>query len=286
MSVPAPDAAEIRERERQTWSTAAAGWRTNDAALIQMFGPVTEEIVRRSGAGPGMRVLDLASGTGEPSLSLAAKVGAKGSVLGLDLAEPMLEVAREKARSQGVTNVEYRVTDIESAGLPADAFDAATMRWGIMFLPDPVAAMRVVHRALRPGACIVLSTWGAPAENPFLSIPLGVLRRYTEVPTPAPSAPGIFAFADPQRLSSTLTAAGFSGVETGRFPLRLAGFSSGRKYWEFIQGTAGPILRLYSGLPAEVRARVDADIQAEAEKFKGTDAIEFPALPWLGWGTK
>jgi ubiquinone/menaquinone biosynthesis C-methylase UbiE len=280
------EADRIREREHAVWSSVADGWRAYDTLITEMFRPVTEAMVRLAELRPGMRVLDLASGTGEPSLAMAEKVGDSGAVLGVDLAEPMLAIAREKARHRRLANVDYRVADIESADLPAEGFDVATMRWGIMFVPDPVAAMRAVHRALRPGGRLVLATWGAPAENPMLRLPIDVLRRHTDVPKPPRGAPGVFAFDDPGRIAATLASAGFTAVETWAVPLRFAHFPTGQDYWQFIRAIGGPINRFYEPLPAELRARVDAEVVAEASRFDGPAGLDFPGSAWLGRGTK
>lgn len=280
------DAAAIQERERVTWSAASVGWKTHDELLTTFSRPVSEELVRRAAVGPGMRVLDLASGTGEPSLTTAERVGPSGSVLGIDLAEPMLAVAREKAARRHLTNIEYRAGDAEQLALPERSFDAATMRWGVMFLPDPVGAMRRVHRALKPGAKFALAAWGPPEANPFLRVPLEVLRRHTEVPVPPPGSPGLFAFAEAARLPTTLKQAGFQAVESGEFPLRITIFRSGAEYWNFQRAIAGPIARLYDPLPAETRQEIDVEIAAEAEKFRTGGALELPAMTWIGSGTR
>ncbi len=284
MSGPGIDATAIKDRERATWSAASVGWKMHDEVLVAFSKPVTEELVRRAGIRPGLRVLDLASGTGEPSLTIAERVGPDGSVLGVDLAEPMLAVARDKATRRGVKNVEYRVADAENLDLPSAAFDAATMRWGIMFLPDPVAAMRQVYRVLRPGAKVALAAWGPPDANPFLRIPLDVIRRHIEVPVPPPGSPGLFAFGEPARLPATLQQAGFTGVESTALKLRMTGFESGSDYWKFQRAIAGPITRLYEPLSPELRGTIDEEVAAEAEKYRAGSHLEVPAMTWIGSG--
>lgn len=286
MTGPVRDAAAIKDREKATWSAASVGWKTHDEALVAFSRPVSEALVRRAGIAPEMRVLDLASGTGEPSLTIAERVAPRGSVLGIDLAEPMLAVAREKAAGRHLSNVEYRVGDAESLTVPESSFDAATMRWGIMFLPDPVRAMRGVHRALKPGAKVALAAWGPPESNAFLRIPVDVLRRHTEVPSPPPGSPGVFAFAEPGRLPATLRAAGFSEVESAELPMRLATFHSGADYWEFQRAIAGPVMRLYEPLDSRTRARVDAEIVSEAERYRRGATLELPAMTWIGWAAR
>lgn len=281
-----PDGAAIKERERATWSAASSGWKAHDHELVEFSRPVSEELLRRAAIAPGMRVLDLASGTGEPSLSIAERVGSRGSVLGIDLAEPMLRVAREKAAARRLSNVDYRTGDAESLEVPESSFDAATMRWGLMFLPNPVEALRRVRLALRTGGRFAVSTWGAPEPNPFIRIPLDVLRRHTEVPSPPPGSPGIFAFADPDRLSGAFREAGFTEVGVSELPMHLTAFRSGEDYWTFQREVVGPIARLYEPLPPETKARVDREIVEAAERFRTGPALDLPGTTWIGWGSR
>jgi SAM-dependent methyltransferase len=288
MSVTAPgaDTTTMKEHERATWSAASAGWKTHDEALVAFSRPVSDELIRRAGIGPGMHVLDLASGTGEPSLAIAERVAPLGSVLGIDLAEPMLVVAREKADRRRLSNIEYREGDAEVLPLPESTFDAATMRWGIMFLPDPVGALRRVHRSLKPGAKVALAAWGPPGLNPYLTIPTDVLRRHTDIPSPAPGGPGLFAFGDAERLPSSLKEAGFLDVGSTGLSLRNTSFRNGAEYWRFQREVVGPTLRLYEPLTPAIRAKVDVEVAAEAEKFRRHDRLDLPAMTWVGWGTR
>ena len=286
MAPPGEDPAAIKDRERAIWSAASAGWKTYDETLVAFSRPVSEALIRRARIARGMRVLDLASGTGEPSLSIAEQVAPGGSVLGIDIAEPMLAVAREKATARGLRNVEFRAGDAEALALPDGSFDAATMRWGIMFLPNPVGALRFVHRVLRPGAAVALAAWGPPAANPFLRIPLDVLRRYTEVPTPAPGSPGLFAFGDPDRLPGALRSAGYQDVESVELPMRMTNFRDGTEYWTFQRAIAGPIARLYEPLDPATRRTIDAEIATESERYRRGDRLEIPAMTWIAGGLR
>ena len=281
-----PTAEQILEREQATWSAASAGWRVYDPVIVGFTRDVSEEMIRRAAIRPGMRVLDLASGTGEPSISIAERVAPNGSVLGIDLAEPMLEFAREKAARRNLKNIEFRVSDVERASLPAASFDAATMRFGIMFVPDPVAAMQRVHAALKPNARLAVGVWGPPQDNPFLRIPLDVLQRHVEVPRPPPGSPGLFSFGDRTRLPSVLKSAGFSQTETSEVRVTVSAFRTGEEYWAFTRAIAGPITKLYGSLTPAVRSKVDDEVALEAEKFRSGGGLALPGLSWVGWGSR
>src|SRR3990170_5112484 len=137
-----PDPEAIKERQRQEWGLAAAGWRKHDARLIENAAPVTRRLLALAGLSPGMRVLDIASGTGEPALPAAEVVGPGGRVVLTDQSEEMLAVAREKAEARGLRNVEFRVADGEELEAGDGEFDAVLCRWGIMFMPEPVRCLR------------------------------------------------------------------------------------------------------------------------------------------------
>ncbi len=125
----------IKQQVKQDWDLAAPAWRKYDAHLAEVNAPVTERLLSLAGLAVGHRVLDIACGTGEPALPAAEVVGPAGYVLGTDLSEEMLAVAREKAQTRGLNNVEFRQVDGEEMDVETSSFDAVTCRWGIMFMP-------------------------------------------------------------------------------------------------------------------------------------------------------
>jgi ubiquinone/menaquinone biosynthesis C-methylase UbiE len=278
------DAAAIKEREHANWSSAAPAWMRYDAPLTRKTEPVSLAMIRHAGIRPGMRVLDLASGTGEPALRIAATVGSSGSVLATDFSDAMLAFAREKAAAAGLHNVEFRRVDAETIAVEPASFDAVTCRWGIMFMPSPVDALRAARAALRKGGRISLATWASPQDNPFLSLCMPVLRKHVEIPTPPPEAPGLFAFADSARLVSTLEQAGFNNAAVEPVTLAFT-FPDGAAYWAFQRDVAAPIARIYQALPESTREQVDADVIASAERFRDGDRLSIPGLAWVAWGS-
>jgi len=234
---------ELKNREHTNWSSAAPAWKKYDAATVRAFTPVSERMLAAASIGAGQRVLDIACGTGEPALPAAVQVGSTGSVLATDFSEAMLTVAREKAREQGLGNIEFRRVDGEEVDV-GGAFDAVLIRFGIMFMPDAVACLKQAYRALKTGGRIAAATWTAADRNPWLLLPITAIKRHVEVPAPAPDAPGLFAYADPTRLRSAFEAAGFADVRLDEVPVTVASFATPLEYFRFITELSAPLSAL------------------------------------------
>ena len=242
---------EMKSRELQSWTCVAPGWRRHDKRLTEAFGAVSQALLNRAGVKEGDTVLDVACGTGEPSIPAAVRVGANGRVVAIDFVAPMVDFAREKAAAAGLRNIEFRVADGEQLDLPAATFDAATMRWGLMFMPAPVTCLQHIHRALKPGARLALSTWATPDRNPWASVALKVLTKYMELPPPVPGQTGIFAFADPDQIRRTMAAAGFTDIAVENLDVLWVGPRSGREYFNELIEMAGPLASVYAKLPED-----------------------------------
>jgi SAM-dependent methyltransferase len=202
-------------REQKTYWNEQAGpiWVSQQEQLDRQIGPHGERAIARLAPAPGERVLDLGCGCGASSLELARRVAPGGRVLGLDLSEPMLARAHERARAAGLANLDFRSADVQSASLEAGAFDAAFSRFGVMFFADPVAAFRNVLGALRAGGRLVFACWRPVKENAWVLVPMAAAAPLLTLPPPPPEgAPGPFAFGDAARVRSILEAAGFQAI--------------------------------------------------------------------------
>lgn len=280
------DVKAAKERELAGWTATAAGWNKHHALLERFSAPVTRKLIEMARIRPGIRVLDIACGTGQPAVSIAETVGPQGSVLATDFVEPVIAYARIKAKERGLTNIEFRCLDGEALDVPANSFDAATMRWGIMFMPSPVESMKSAHAALRRGGRIALTAWASPQANPFAMVALGVIRKHLDIPTPPPDAPGIFAFADQARLRSTIEAGGFGDVQIEPFEFVVGEFASGEEYWLFMRDIAAPIIGLYKQLSSNEQRAVDHEIQEEAERCRIGHRVVMRGTTWIASGHK
>lgn len=259
------DKAEAKDKQHKSWTMVAPGWGKYDPLLRAWAEPVTDRMMALAGIREGSRVLDIACGAGEPALTVAERVGPKGAVLATDFVEEMVGYARSKAQARALSNIEFRCIDGEVLDVPNGSFDAVTMRWGLMFMPDPVKCMHCANAALKPGGKAVVSVWTEAANNPFVTVPLGVLKRHMEIPDPPAGAPGIFALADPDRLRAIFTEAGFRDVAIEQVTVPMADFATGAEYDVFIRELAGPVASLFVQLPPDKQAVVKKEIARDAE---------------------
>ena len=153
-------AEKFKEQVRQDWVEAAEAWRKwNPKMVIQSFA-ATEAIVSLAQVKPGMSVLDLASGSGQPALTLARKVGPEGRVTATDLVPPMLAIAEENARKEGIGNMTFQQADAEELPFSDESFDVVTCRFGVMFFPSCRRALGEIKRVLKPGGRVAFGAWG------------------------------------------------------------------------------------------------------------------------------
>jgi ubiquinone/menaquinone biosynthesis C-methylase UbiE len=284
--MPAPSNSELKQRERATWVSAASGWKRRDELLRKGAAPVTSRLLELAGISAGHRVLDVASGTGEPAIPAAQLVGPDGSVCGTDLVEDMLIHAREKANTAGIGNIEFLCVDGETLNFEAAHFDAATCRWGLMFMPEPVTCLRRVHKVMKKQARFATACWSAPEKNPFVSLLMQVLANYMELPKPPPGAPGIFSMADPARLRSLFEAAGFGEVELEEMEINVLEVADGTAYWEAMSDLAAPVMTLVRQLDDASRKAFIAEVIKTADALKQGDTLRMRGTTWLAAATR
>jgi SAM-dependent methyltransferase len=189
-----------------------------------VLAPIADLLLGTTAIQPGEAVLDIGCGCGATSLAAAAATGPYGAVVGLDLSEPMLDVASRRALAAGLPQVRFSQGDAQ-VHLLEQTFDVAISRFGTMFFDDPVAAFTNLASHLRAGGRLCIATWQPLVANQWLTVPGAVLLRYGTLPDGAdgPGPPGMFAQADPATIRSVLSAAGFDGIESAphTVPLRL-----------------------------------------------------------------
>lgn len=253
----------------QLWDSFArlnAGERFK-AQSAEMGAAVTEAIVEAASVAPGMCVLDLACGSGEPSISIAALLQGAGHVTGVDMAAAPLEVARQRAGNRGLQNVDYLQADVHALPFAGQSFDRVTSRLGVMFFSDLPKALAEMRRVLKPAGRVALLAWGA-IEQPYFEATIGtILRLRPELAVP-PAARAMFTFGVPGTLAAALAEAGFIAVEERLRSLPWDWHGPPREMWDYFRGVTVPfraLLEKVDGAPEVDRAV----LSALAERFDG-----------------
>jgi enediyne biosynthesis protein CalE5 len=264
------DAAEFRGTQRQQWDTAATGWRKWSDLLDRAAGGISERLVELAGVELGSRVLDVAAGYGEPSLTAARKAGPEGSVVATDISAEMLAYGRERAAAAGLQNLEFLESDAASLEFPENSFDAGLSRWGIIFEPDGERAAARVRTFLKSGARMAISSWGAPERVPFLAIPMKTAMERLDVPPPPPGTPGPLSRPTPEALAGLLEGGGFSDVEVEEATVSFD-WSSAEEFTTWIHEIAPPVNAIIDPHPPEVREETWAAITEAVREKAGDD---------------
>ena len=281
-----PSHQDIIDRENKTWSSVAKGWKKHDKRLRESSEPVTQRMLELAAIKTGNRVLDIASGTGEPAIPAAQRVGDSGFVIGTDLAEDMLAIARDKALHEKIANIEFRCVDGKILDFESESFHATTIRWGLMFMPDPENILRQVHRVLKKDGHISVACWAEPERNPFFTHAMTILMKHMEVPQPPPGSPGVFAFADPNRLTQALTDCGFQNVEIEDLAVTMFEADSGEEYWEMMEDMAGPIVQLMKQMDEKKRTSYIKDVIDTANAQKKDGKVQMVGTTWIAHAHK
>ncbi|MFQ5642783.1 MAG: class I SAM-dependent methyltransferase [Thiogranum sp.] len=280
------EAEAIKARERDNWMSVAAGWHRRDELLRKGAAPVSEWMLARAGIAEGHQVLDIASGTGEPAIAAARLVGDSGRVTGTDLVEEMLVFARDKAQQAGLDNIEFLCSDGEALDFATESFDAVTIRWGLMFMPEPATCLARVHSLMKTGGRISIACWSDPEKNPFISLLTKTLGKYMDLPKPPPGAPGIFAFADPERLRAVIEAAGFRDIELQEMEIDFIELDSGRAYWEAMSDMAAPVMQFVNRMDSATRSWFIDDVITSADALKQDGVLRMRGTTWVASAVK
>ncbi len=279
-----PSADEIRDGQRATWGGLSAGWDKWDAIIMDQLVPVGTAMIDRLALVDGGRYLDIASGTGEPGLSIA-RLAPKGRVVLTDLAPEMLDVAQRRARAQGITNIETQVCSADDLPFDDAAFDGISVRFGYMFFPDMAAATAEFVRVLRPGGRVCSSVWIKPEENPWTAIAMQAIATETVVVPPDPDGPNMFRCAAPGYVGALYEHAGLCDIAELDVDVELV-TQSPAQYWDMISEHVSLAVGALQRVDEPARERIRAHAIATVSAFEHNGEVRVPGVARCIVGTK
>jgi enediyne biosynthesis protein CalE5 len=258
----------LKDDQRRDWDAAAVGWKKWWPLFERSAQHVSDRLVELAGVQAGSRVLDVATGNGEPALTAARRAGAAGRVIATDQSPGMLAIARERAAVLGIANVEFRETDGETLTLADRDFDAIVCRWGLMFMPDVTGALRAMHSRLRVGGRLATAVWATADKVPMISLGAQAVRRLAGLPPPPADALGPLRLADESTVRAAFADAGFKEVAVERIPVTFE-LDSAADFVQFRCDVSAQFRMLLERQPADVRAQIVAAIAGEARAYAG-----------------
>jgi ubiquinone/menaquinone biosynthesis C-methylase UbiE len=276
--------AEVKSTMKSQWGSAAKGWDAWFEWYERAFAPVIDWCCDAAALAPGMRVLDLACGSGQPALAAAARV-APGRVTAIDLAPEMVAVASRRAVERKVSNVEFLEMDAEDLRFPDATFDAVTCSYVLMFCPDPVRAVSEARRVLKPGGRFTCVVWDHPSKSPMLTVAGQAVGQFFPPQPPQPNAPHAFRFAEPGSLDAVLQAAGLRdvGVESVTMTTVLA---SSDEYWQMFTEMAAGIKAKLATMSPDDLARLRRIVDENVRPYMSDGVLKLNATSFCGKGTK
>jgi SAM-dependent methyltransferase len=273
------------QAERWNSGEDVAHWIDHQARYDRMLEPFTALILQAAAVRPGGHVLDIGCGCGATTLAVAP-LAAPGQAVGIDLSGPMLARARAGAEAAGLGNAVFEQADAQVHALEPARFDTVISRFGMMFFADPVAAFTNIRSAARPGGTLVFVCWQPLAANQWLLVPGAALAEHVPpVVQEQGDGPGMFAFADPDRVRQVLAAAGWRDIEITpeRISMLLGGGGSVDDAVEFLR--TGSIGRtMLAGADAGTIDRAVASVAAAFAGHADADGVRLGAAVWLVQG--
>jgi ubiquinone/menaquinone biosynthesis C-methylase UbiE len=269
----APTVDQLKERVRRDWTDAATieAWRRWREPFGVQTQALTDALLATADLHEGQAVLDLASGAGEPALSIARLVGPEGHVTATDLSSSWLSIIEDAALSEGLGNIELVVADAHELPFADGAFDRVTSRLGVMFFADVQRALVECRRVLAPDGRVAFLVWGETAKNAFFAAVAEPLGARVELPRPNPGMPAPARFAAPGSLSRELEQAEFREISERRLTVPSPWPGPPEQLWQHFRDVVAPLRPLIDGLSPEDQAAVAAEaIGTFAASYDGT----------------
>jgi ubiquinone/menaquinone biosynthesis C-methylase UbiE len=268
------------------WSASAPFWEKYHPVIRQMFSPITQALVEDAQIRPRQTVLDVATGAGEPALSLSPLVGAEGAVYGVDPIPDMIAGARRSAHRLKLNNIKFEIAFADHLPFSDGTFDAAVSRFGIMFFPSPVNGVREILRVLKPEGKFAIAVWSLAENNPFHFTLARIMDRFVPAAPPAPGAPDMFLFAQSGKLVEVCRTAGVAAPHERVFQFKIEANISPEAFWALRCEMSEALRERIASLSDSQRAEVSRLAIESIRDYSTSAGISFPAEVLIASGTK
>lgn len=264
----------IRDQHREVWNRFSRGWHRWDSYNMKFLKPIGDAIINELKISETDKVLDVASGTGEPGLSIATLLR-KGSVTAVDISEQMLEAAQEKALAKGLNNFETFVCDVSDLSLNHDSFNKLSCRMGFMFFPDMQLAAERMYQVLKKEGRISVSVWGSPENNPWISCILEIVNKHMPISSPLPDTLSMFRSSAPGLMRSIFEKTGFKDITEREITGKRTYFNF-NYYWLMITEIAAPVAGVLSKADEATKKKIKEETEAKVTKYFTGEFLELP----------
>jgi ubiquinone/menaquinone biosynthesis C-methylase UbiE len=277
-----PQQLEISEQQKQSWNKFSPGWEKWDELVMKFLQPMGDAIIEKLKIKPDDHVLDIAAGTGEPGLTIAA-LAKNGKVIGTDLSDGMLLIADANAAVRGLKNYGTKVANVCDLPFADHTFSAISCRMGFMYFPDMQLAANEMYRVLKPGGRIATAVWSGADKNFWVASIMGVIKKYVELPPPPPGAPGMFRCAKPGLMADIFEQAGFKHISEQEMTGK-GDYVDADIYWENMMDVAAPVIAVMDKSDEATKIAIKNDVYAliNANSTNGRALLDYGATVIYG----
>ena len=275
---------QIREQQEESWNKFSSGWRKWDDLVMDFLKPVGDEIIRMIEPKGNIDVLDIASGTGEPGLTIASMLNG-GKVRLSDVSENMLVIAHENAAKRGINNIEIYACDACELPFENNTFDAISCRFGFMFFPDMLLAAKEMIRVLKPGGRIATSVWNVREKNFWVTVVMDAINRNIDTPAPLPGAPGMFRCSRHGLMLDLFSHVGFNNISQSEIAGKL-NCKTFDVFWNFQTEVAAPVVAALNKADNTIREKIKMEVEQDIMKKYNDGKVVIDSSALVIYGEK
>ncbi len=266
--MPSSDEDHLRRDHRQDWESVAAGWQKWYRTFEKGAYKMSDRLINMAKIKPASKVLDIATGIGEPAITVAKCVGTSGHVLATDISLQMLSIARKRATAEHLEGIiDFKEGDAATIDLPELSFDAALCRLGLMFLDELDSGLSNIYKSLVNGGRFAASVWATSEKVPQLALAMDTVRKELNIPSPTTSGtPGPYSLADENILKNSFISCGFKDIDIERIDVTFE-FDSAEEYTNFTKDIAAPVLVMLADQTLDRKEQIWKAVTEAATKY-------------------